>query len=374
MTIEQYDIRSPAAADTKADNNSPTLASSATGTPMNKSNSVIQTTKFFEEWSDKAPAIHRGQVITGNEKKYSTKLTETALFGAFENHLQSVLSDMERLPHEFAEERAVYSYRNHESSPISDVEIKPDGVLFYTRTPKKTMDSVHIIFEAKASPNADSVNEVLGQIGVYAETVWKAQFTRKFVPPSDKFGHIVDVSKTDATYLSFGGTHRNATVALATSKAPRVVKVSKTICQQADVYRRVGYICDTKFEKKKAVLKLSWTPVSRIPEGAVYDVLRLNGVEGIPEIYSSGIICADFLGNRLEYIIMEHCGDSLTTYFDGKCRPNELPQNERRKKLANIVQDVSACLVQAYSAGVLHRDVSMGNIAISGDKVFVIDW
>ncbi|KAJ2516750.1 hypothetical protein H4217_004390, partial [Coemansia sp. RSA 1939] len=336
---------------------------------------------------------------------------------------------MERLPHEFAEERAVYSYRNHESSPISDVEIKPDGVLFYTRTPKKTMDSVHIIFEAKASPNADSVNEVLGQIGVYAETVWKAQFTRKFVPvfllhgpnltlyifsrsypaviplgfifhnpaiknnvdvdehvrtlqnlcfllmqPSDKFGHIVDVSKTDATYLSFGGTHRNATVALATSKAPRVVKVSKTICQQADVYRRVGYICDTKFEKKKAVLKLSWTPVSRIPEGAVYDVLRLNGVEGIPEIYSSGIICADFLGNRLEYIIMEHCGDSLTTYFDGKCRPNELPQNERRKKLANIVQDVSACLVQAYSAGVLHRDVSMGNIAISGDKVFVIDW
>ncbi|KAJ1726323.1 hypothetical protein LPJ72_006375, partial [Coemansia sp. Benny D160-2] len=319
-----------------------------------------QTKGFFKEWASKAPAIRRGQVVTGNEKKYSTKLTETALFGAFENHLQSVLSDMERLPHEFAEERAVYSYRNHESSPISNVEIKPDGILFYTRTPKKTMDSVHIIFEAKASPNADSVSEVLGQIGVYAETVWKAQFTRKFVPvfllhglnltlyifsrsypaviplgfifhnpaikdnvdvdehvrtlqnlcfllmqPSDKFGHIVDVSKDKVSCLSFGGTHRNATVAVATSKGPRAVEIDKIICQQVDVYRRVGYICDTKFEGKKAVLKLSWMPVSRIPEGAVYDVLRLNGVEGIPEIYSSGIICADFLGNRLEYIIME---------------------------------------------------------------------
>ncbi|KAJ2505649.1 hypothetical protein H4217_009185, partial [Coemansia sp. RSA 1939] len=192
--------------------------------------------------------------------------------------------------------------------------------------------------------------------------------------PSDKFGHIVDVSKDKVTCLSFGGTRRNATVAVATSETPHAFKIDSTICQQVDVHRRVGYICDTEFEDKKAVLKLSWTPVSRLPEGAVYDVLRLNEVEGIPEVYSSGIICADFLGNRLEYIIMEHCGDSLTAYFDGKCRPNGLPQNERRKKLAKIVQDVSACLVQAYSAGVMHRDVSMGNIAIRGDKVFVIDW
>ncbi|KAJ2510523.1 hypothetical protein H4217_007830 [Coemansia sp. RSA 1939] len=503
MTIEQYDIRSPAAADTKADNNSPTLASSATGTPMNKSNSVIQscglnigdptpsrnnvqyeeskitrenvkafirygqlgktlragcgkgpgnissfkklvkvlgletqyqkfasqTTKFFEEWSDKAPAIHRGQVITGNEKKYSTKLTETALFGAFQNYLQTIQSDMERLPREFTEERAVCFFGNHETSPMGDVEIKPDGVLFYAHTPTSMVDMVHIIFEAKVSPGANNVSEVLGQIGVYAETVWKAQFTRKFVPvfllhgpnltlyifsrgypaviplgsifhttdrtnevnvgrlvrtlqnvcflllqPSDKFGHIVDVSKNKATYLSFGGTRRNATVAVAASNTPRVVKINNTICQQTDVYRRVGYICDIKFEDKKAVLKLSWTPVSRLPEGAVYDVLRLNGVEGIPEIYSSGIICADFLGNRLEYIIMEHCGDSLTTYFEGKHKKDAWLPVENSRNLTNIVRDVSACLIQANTAGVLHRDVSMGNITVRGDKVFVIDW
>ncbi|KAJ2667282.1 hypothetical protein GGH99_006670, partial [Coemansia sp. RSA 1285] len=503
MANNQHDIRSSTTADTKADNNSPTLASGTTGTPMNKSNSVIQscglnigdptpsrnnvryeeskiarenakafikygllgealragcgkgpgnissfkeltkvlgleaqhekfasqTTDFFKEWARKAPAICGTQVITGNEKKYSTKLTEAVLFGAFENYLQSILSDMEKLPHEFTEERAVYSYRNHESSPISDVEIKPDGVLFYTHSPKKGIDSVHIIFEAKVSPNADKVDEVLGQIGMYAETVWKAQFTRKFVPvfllhgpnltlyifsrsypaviplgsifrnpamknsvdvdehvrtlqnvcfllmqPSEKFGQIVDVSKEKATYLSFGGTHRNATVALAMSNTPRVVKINNTICQQTDVYRRVGYICDIKFEDKKAVLKLSWTPVSRLPEGAVYDVLRLNGVEGIPEIYSSGIICADFLGNRLEYIIMEHCGDSLTTYFEGKHKKDAWLPVENSRDLTNIVRDVSACLIQANSAGVMHRDISMGNITVRGDKVFVIDW
>ncbi|KAJ1726776.1 hypothetical protein LPJ72_006214, partial [Coemansia sp. Benny D160-2] len=42
--------------------------------------------------------------------------------------------------------------------------------------------------------------------------------------------------------------------------------------------------------------------------------------------------------------------------------------------LTKIVQDVSACLIQANTAGVLHRDVSMGNITVRGDKVFVIDW
>ncbi|KAJ2509744.1 hypothetical protein GGI11_005753, partial [Coemansia sp. RSA 2049] len=326
-----------------------------------------------------------------------TKLTETTLFDAFQDYLQSIHSDIVKLLREFTEGRSLFYYDYREYSLISDSGIKPSGALFYTHTQNKTIDSVHVILEAKVSPNADNVNEVLGRIGEYAQTVWKAQFTRKFVPvlihgrhltlyifsrkfpdsiilgpvfypsdqpdeveagriarPSDKFGHIVDVSKDKVTCLSFGGTRKNATVALATSEMPRMVKIVDYTCQQVDVYRRVGYICNIKFEGKKAVLKLSWTPVSRIPEGAVYDVLRLNGVEGIPEIYSSGIICADFLGNRLEYIIMEYCGDSLTTYFDGKY--------------------VSACLVQANFAGMLHHDISMGSITVRRDKVFVIDW
>ncbi|KAJ2641749.1 hypothetical protein GGH99_008863, partial [Coemansia sp. RSA 1285] len=132
---------------------------------MNKSNSVVQESKLTRE----------------NVRAF-IRLTETALFGAFQNYLQSIQSDMEKLPREFTEGRAVCSFGNHETSAISDVEIKPDGALFYARAPTNTIDSVHIIFEAKLSPNANNVDEVLGQIGVYAETVWKAQFTRKFVP------------------------------------------------------------------------------------------------------------------------------------------------------------------------------------------------
>ncbi|KAJ2536039.1 hypothetical protein EV175_006846, partial [Coemansia sp. RSA 1933] len=192
--------------------------------------------------------------------------------------------------------------------------------------------------------------------------------------PSDNFGHIVDVSKDEPTYLSFGGTCKDATVALAASNTPRAVKVVDPICQQVHVYRRVAYISNTTFEGKRAVLKLSWTPVSRLPEGAVYDVLRLYGVEGVPEVYSRGIICAEFMGYRLEYLIMEHCGDSLYTYFGGKRGLDPCALSARPKNLPKIVRDVSACLVQANAAGVLHRDISMGNITVRGDRVFVIDW
>ncbi|KAJ2607595.1 hypothetical protein EV177_005426 [Coemansia sp. RSA 1804] len=281
---------------------------------------------------------------------------------------------MGNLPDEFTEGRSLFYCDSREYSQISYSGIKPSGILFYTRSPVSTIDSVHVVLEANISPNANKDNEVLGQIGKYVQTVWKAQFTRKFVPvvlihgryltlcifsrkfpdnillgsvfypsdqpdeveagriaralqnvwflllqPSDKFGHIVDVSKSKARYLLFGGTCKNATVAVATSETPCKVEI-------------VDYICH------------------------------------------SGIICADFLGNRLEYIIMEYCGDSLYTYFDDKREPNELSISARRKILVKIVQDVSAYLVQANFAGMLHHDISMGSITVRRDKVFVIDW
>ncbi|KAJ2657905.1 hypothetical protein IWW48_004304, partial [Coemansia sp. RSA 1200] len=401
MTNYQHGIHS-----STTDNNTPTLASNASDTSMNSSNSDVQD-DFLSACLNAKDLLRYAQL----------------------GKALSIHSDTDKLPCKFTEGGALFCYDSDEYSLISDCGIKPSGVLFYARAPTNTIDSVHVVLEAKIAPNANKIDEVLGQIGEYAQTVWKAQFTRKFVPvlllhgrylslyislrkfpdeiplgpvfytpdqsdeveagriaralqnvcflllqPSDKFGHIVHVSKDKATYLSFGGTCKDATVAVAASNTPHTAKIDKTICQQVHVYRRVAYICDATFEGKRAVLKLSWTPVNRLPKGAVYDVLRLNGVEGILEVYSSGIICADFLGNHLEYIIIEHCSDSLSAYFDGKCGQKNQSMNVRSKELAKIVQDVSACLVQAYSAGMLHRDVSMGNITVRGDKVFVIDW
>ncbi|KAJ2717615.1 hypothetical protein GGI07_005956, partial [Coemansia sp. Benny D115] len=55
---------------------------------------------------------------------------------------------------------------------------------------------------------------------------------------------------------------------------------------------------------REAVLKLAWSPVDRMPEGAVYDVLRHNGVQGVPEIYTRGLLVKDLEGYRLEIIVM----------------------------------------------------------------------
>ncbi|KAJ2684013.1 hypothetical protein GGH99_004176 [Coemansia sp. RSA 1285] len=193
---------------------------------------------------------------------------------------------MGNLPDEFTEGRSLFYCDSREYSQISYSGIKPSGILFYTRSPVSTIDSVHVVLEANISPNANKDNEVLGQIGKYVQTVWKAQFTRKFVPvvlihgryltlcifsrkfpdnillgsvfypsdqpdeveagriaralqnvwflllqPSDKFGHIVDVSKSKARYLLFGGTCKNATVAVATSETPCKVEIVDYICQ-----------------------------------------------------------------------------------------------------------------------------------------------
>ncbi|KAJ2718069.1 hypothetical protein GGI07_005891, partial [Coemansia sp. Benny D115] len=125
----------------------------------------------------------------------------------------------------------------------------------------------------------------------------------------------------------------------------------------------------------KAVLKLAWTPVDRIPEGAVYDVLRHNGVQGVPEIYTRGLLVEDLEGYRLEFIIMENCGESVASFFEDSEIPLSL-----HEKVALVVQQVTSCLAQARSAGVLHRDISKGNIAVTHsikDKGYVakvIDW
>ncbi|KAJ2467266.1 hypothetical protein EV174_006428, partial [Coemansia sp. RSA 2320] len=63
---------------------------------------------------------------------------------------------------------------------------------------------------------------------------------------------------------------------------------------------------------------LSWTPMDRMPEGAVYDLLLKAGIEGIPRVYDSGLLKQDFFGLRLEYLILEHCGSSIAEHLTPK--------------------------------------------------------
>ncbi|KAJ2484733.1 hypothetical protein IWW37_006112, partial [Coemansia sp. RSA 2050] len=149
------------------------------------------------------------------------------------------------------------------------------------------------------------------------------------------------------------------------------------------------YLYMATFRDKAAILKLSSTQTNRLPEGAVYRVLENykrppandddptdsgdQGVPNLPKIFLSGNLVEDFDGFRLEFLVMEHCGTPIVSHFqsvlsDKDSRPNANAQ----AKL--YVRQVTSTLTTALAAGVLHRDISAGNIAVKDGKAFVIDW
>ncbi|KAJ2045096.1 hypothetical protein H4S04_005845 [Coemansia sp. S16] len=71
------------------------------------------------------------------------------------------------------------------------------------------------------------------------------------------------------------------------------------------------------------ILKISSTPMNRLPEGAIYVVLTTKDANNID-------------GYRVEYVLMEDCGTTVVN--------------------------------------VLHRDISPGNVTIKGGHTYLIDW
>ncbi|KAJ1725944.1 hypothetical protein LPJ61_005529, partial [Coemansia biformis] len=121
----------------------------------------------------------------------------------------------------------------------------------------------------------------------------------------------------------------------------------------------------------RAILKLMWTPNNRLPEPAVYDVLIQAGVQHIPEVYDSGTVIEDSFGYQIDYLLIEDAGVLLAEYIGSL---NSLGTAGKCNAAAEITQKVLDCLVQARQAGVLHHDISTGNIAVCNGKLVVIDW
>ncbi|KAJ1813597.1 hypothetical protein LPJ56_003350 [Coemansia sp. RSA 2599] len=98
-----------------------------------------------------------------------------------------------------------------------------------------------------------------------------------------------------------------------------------------------------------------------MPKNAIYDILLDGKVQGIPQLFSHGLLIEDFWGYRLEYIVMEDCGVPLS-----KALETLRPRGEKAFViyLKQIIDEVTACLVDASVAGVLHRDISDSNIAV----------
>ncbi|KAJ2456830.1 hypothetical protein GGI02_006208, partial [Coemansia sp. RSA 2322] len=112
-----------------------------------------------------------------------------------------------------------------------------------------------------------------------------------------------------------------------------------------------------------------------MPEGAIYEFLEKAGVENIPRVYDKGLLMSNFFGCRLEYLILEHCGTSIAEYLESKGR-NIFDNRPLHQLVQEFAKATVSCLTQAWVlGGVLHRDISAGNVLVSKDgNVKVIDW
>ncbi|KAJ1931654.1 hypothetical protein GGF37_007319, partial [Kickxella alabastrina] len=198
------------------------------------------------------------------------------------------------------------------------------------------------------------------------------------------FGHFCDVSKNSNSFIFLQEANVESRgdskieVLYSVSKHVKDVKdgegvasfrFEKTIARYSYMVGRHVHLFRGKFNRlHDAVLKLSWTPVNRLPEGAVYAILNKRPVECIPKIFSSGLLIDNLNGYRLEFVLMEYCGQSIAEYLKDKA------DDQKARLVPGFVEQLTLCLAQANDTGVLHRDISAGNVCVKNSKVYVIDW
>ncbi|KAJ2459641.1 hypothetical protein GGF42_001340 [Coemansia sp. RSA 2424] len=204
----------------------------------------------------------------------------------------------------------------------------------------------------------------------------------------EQFGHFcgIFVAGNQLSFVHLPANAVDATVTVSTipdvgtatvSTAPRVytVKLERHMERAVHPRHRLAHVYDIKYNGRAAILKLSWTPISATPESAIYELLGKAGVTAIPVVHTCGLLARDRFGYRLEYLVLEHCGEPVDRYVEPRLndRPAADPTLNRVK---NIVRSVVRCLAQArVKGGILHRDISLGNVMVgANDTVKVIDW
>ncbi|KAJ1888777.1 hypothetical protein LPJ66_008398 [Kickxella alabastrina] len=326
---------------------------------------------------------------------------------------------------------------DHQSDVIVGTPHKPD-IAFYHHYDVIDIDGVHAILEAKMDSNPKRTPEdTRGQLADYGHVLNDQQATRTFAPvfylhghlltlhayyrdklyivelgqlcfntdrwtpelaeriqtclmrfwflltlESGIFGHFCDVSKKSDSFFFSQKVNVESKgdskieVLYSVSQDVKDVKdgaalfcIKETIARYSYMIGRHVHLFRGEFNgKHDAVLKLSWTPVNRLPEGAAYAILNKRPVECIPKIFSKGLLISDLNGYWLEFVLMEYCGKSMTEYLKDKT------DNQKVELVPGFVKQLTLCLAQTYDTGVLHRDISAGNVCVKNDKVYVIDW
>ncbi|KAJ2569321.1 hypothetical protein IW140_003166 [Coemansia sp. RSA 1813] len=192
---------------------------------------------------------------------------------------------------------------------------------------------------------------------------------------ASEFGHVCEIPKKSIG-IAFSKPKVDGTTNISLTlnqTGDGIAEIREKISRPVRIIRRSSYMYRVTFEGKEAVLKLTWVPVSRFPEGAAYQLLEECCKDLIPEVYASGVIEHDRFGYRLEFLVIEYCGITIDA-FAQKHKSDRYKQETLEWAVCDAVKRSSECIAKAYSAGVLHWDISAGNIAIKAGKAKVIDW
>ncbi|KAJ2862852.1 hypothetical protein GGH94_004007 [Coemansia aciculifera] len=371
------------------------------------------------------PALVNGQLQARVDGGQVVDATSASLARAFRD-IWDYVGHAGKAVYPVAELASEYRFSDQRTMRVGGVPVKPDGVFYYPMYLGSEFHSVHALLEAQLESNLDATSpDVLGKMADLAVSAWEAQPTRLFVPflylhgpdvslvlfarsgyycttigrlfhtsrdpstddtcdvedtlrylwflmtlPSDRFGHIVDVSSPDSG-LRFSKA-RGVSVAVGRGN-DSAVDFQQRIPLPVSLFDFQSYIFRMHYHGQPAMLKLVWSPTCRLPEAVMYDWLLNNGCNAVPKVYESLVIADDVFGYRLEVLLIEDCGMPLLEYF--KAAHGNVSDTSRRDADAEgIFKQLASCLAVAHSAGVIHCDVSAEHIAVRGGHAFIFDW
>ncbi|KAJ2125509.1 hypothetical protein IW147_000861 [Coemansia sp. RSA 720] len=326
-------------------------------------------------------------------------------------------------------QQSPYSLAAYQTNMVPGTRLQPDGLFVHRDVTLETFATAHIILEAEWATCENGFFEAdLGQIGDYVLRIWTEQHTRTFVLvillhggnvslmvftrqevhvaelgplcvrqsryhatrsaniaktlrkiwfiltlSTSAFGNICNVTNDDLNLQFVTGSDVTQVERTADYNGNNLVQLDERIDRPVKIFGRISYMYRSIFAGRSAILKLTWTPTYCYPEGAGYRMIgeACNGY--IPEVYLSGVLVKNSFGYRLEFLVLEDCGISIDTYAI-RCRNVGTKAEQFSATLAKSIKHVSGCLAKAYAAGVLHRDISAGNIAIKDGQTRLIDW
>ncbi|KAJ2113771.1 hypothetical protein IW146_003602 [Coemansia sp. RSA 922] len=371
-----------------------------------------------------ASALVNGQLQSRVDSGQAVEATSASMARAFRD-IWDYIGHACKAVYPVAEPISEHRFSDQRTMRAGGVPVTPDGVFYYPMYLGSEFHSVHALLEAQLEPNLDATSpDVLGKMADLATSVWEAQPTRLFVPflylhgpmvslvlfarggyycatigrlfhtssdpstddisdvgdtlrylwffmtlPSDRFGHIVDVS-VPAAGIRFSKFH-GATVAVGKGDGS-VVDFQQRILLPASLFDFQSYLFKSQYRGWPAMLKLVWSPTYRLPEAAVYDWLLSNHCNAVPNVFESSIIANDVFGYRLEYLWIEDCGVPLLEYF--KTENGNVGNTIRCDSAEGVFKQLASCLAIAYSADVIHCDVSAEHIAVRNGHAFIFDW